>query len=95
MVKQAKRLYRSRKNKVIGGVCGGIGEYFNIDPVLIRLVLVLFSFMGGGGIIAYIIAWMVIPLRNWEKYFNKKYIFAFIYFFILTKDLSKTFFKEF
>ena len=64
MVKQAKRLYRSRKNKVIGGVCGGIGEYFNIDPVLIRLVLVLFSFMGGGGIIAYIIAWMVIPLRN-------------------------------
>ena len=64
MVKQAKRLYRSRTNKVIGGVCGGIGEYFNIDPVLIRLVLVLFSFMGGGGIIAYIIAWMVIPLRT-------------------------------
>lgn len=59
--KNIKRLYRSRKNKVIAGVCGGIGEYFGIDPVLIRLLWVLFAFMGGSGIIAYIIAWIIVP----------------------------------
>ena len=55
-----KRLYRSRTNKVIAGVCGGIGEYFDIDPVIIRLIWILFLFIGAG-IIAYIIAWIVIP----------------------------------
>ena len=55
-----KRLYRSSTNKVIAGVCGGIGEYFDIDPVIIRLVWILFLFIGAG-IIAYIIAWIVIP----------------------------------
>nr|MBI4156298.1 PspC domain-containing protein [Candidatus Woesearchaeota archaeon] len=55
-----KRLYRSNTNKVLAGVCGGIGEYFDIDPVIIRLIWVLFLFMGAG-IIAYIIAWIVIP----------------------------------
>jgi len=56
-----KRLYRSKNNRVIAGVCGGIGEYFNIDPTLIRLLWILFIFMGGSGILAYIIAWIIIP----------------------------------
>lgn len=48
-----KRLYRSSTNYMICGVCGGIGEYFNIDPTLVRLAWVIFSFMGGSGILAY------------------------------------------
>ena len=57
----AKRLYKSRTNKTISGVCGGIAEYFNIDPSLVRLGWIIFSIMGGSGIIAYIIAAIVIP----------------------------------
>ena len=55
-----KRLYRSRTQRMLCGVCGGIGEYFNIDPTLIRLLLVLFG-CRGGGILAYIIAAIIIP----------------------------------
>lgn len=59
-----KRLFRSRKNKVIAGVCGGIGEYLGIDPTLVRLFFILFTFVGGGGILAYIICWMIIPKKR-------------------------------
>lgn len=58
---KGKKLYRSRGNRIIAGVCGGIGEFFNIDPTIIRLLWVLFMFMGGSGIIAYIICWIIIP----------------------------------
>lgn len=54
-------MFRSRKQRIIGGVCGGIGEYFGIDPVLIRLAWVLFCLAGGAGVLFYIIAWIVIP----------------------------------
>ena len=57
----SKRLYRSKKEKMIAGVCGGMAEYFNIDPTLIRLGWVLFCAMGGSGIVAYIIAAIIIP----------------------------------
>lgn len=58
-----KRLYLSDTNKKIGGVCGGIGEYFGIDPTLIRLLTVILTFVTGfvGGIVAYIVAWAIIP----------------------------------
>jgi len=56
-----KSLYRACKNRIIAGVAGGMGEYFNIDPVLIRLIFVLLSIPGGAGIIIYIIAWIIIP----------------------------------
>ena len=56
-----KSLHKSRDNKMIAGICGGIGEYFNIDPTLIRLGWVLFCAMGGSGIVAYIIAAIFIP----------------------------------
>ncbi len=55
------KLYRSKKNRIIAGVCGGIGEYFNVDPTLIRLLWLLISILGGSGILAYIIAWIIIP----------------------------------
>ncbi len=58
---EAKRLCRSRSNKVLGGVAGGIGEYLAVDPILIRLAFVLLTFLGGAGIPAYIIAWIIIP----------------------------------
>ena len=57
-----KRLYRSNVNTMVCGVCGGIGEYFDIDPTLVRLAWVLFSFMSAGsGVLAYIIAAVIIP----------------------------------
>ncbi len=56
-----KRLYKSRKNKVIDGVCGGIAEYLDVDPVLVRLAAVLFIFLGGTAVIAYIIGMIIIP----------------------------------
>lgn len=58
---QVKRLYRSTRQKVIGGVCGGLAEYFEVDVVLIRLVVVLLALIGGPGIIGYIIAWIITP----------------------------------
>ncbi|MBI4151933.1 PspC domain-containing protein [Candidatus Woesearchaeota archaeon] len=57
-----KRLYRSRTDKILGGVCAGMANYFEIDPVLIRLIWVLVAlFSMGLGILAYIIAWIIIP----------------------------------
>ena len=56
-----KRLYRSRENRMLGGICGGIAEYFNIDPTLVRLGWVLFCALGGSGFIAYIIAAIIMP----------------------------------
>lgn len=56
------KLYRSKKNKIIAGICGGIGEYFKIDPTLVRLLWLLISVMSmGAGLVAYIIAWIIIP----------------------------------
>ncbi|MBP8717834.1 MAG: PspC domain-containing protein [Candidatus Atribacteria bacterium] len=57
----AKKLYRSKKDCVIAGVCGGIAEYFEIDSTLVRLLFILIVFLGGAGVVAYIIAWIVIP----------------------------------
>ena len=58
---EPKRLYRSGRDKMFLGVCGGIGEYFNIDPTLVRLAWIIFTCVGGAGIWAYIIAAIVIP----------------------------------
>jgi phage shock protein C len=62
-MKKTKRLYRSGKSKILGGICGGIAEYFNVDPAIIRLLWVLFALGYGSGVLAYIIAWIIIP-RN-------------------------------
>ena len=56
-----KRLYRSKKDRMICGVCGGIANYFNIDPTLVRLAFVLIAMGAGSGILAYIIAAINIP----------------------------------
>ena len=56
-----KRLYKSNVNRMLWGVCGGVAEYFNMDPTLVRLGWVLFCALGGSGRIAYIIAAIIIP----------------------------------
>ncbi len=66
-----KKLYRSKKDKIIGGVCGGIGNHLNTDPTIIRVIWVLGSFLLGiglgrnffwwAGLFAYLIAWIIIP----------------------------------
>ena len=59
-----RKIYLSTTNKKIGGVCGGIGEYFGIDPTIIRLIWFLAIFCEGVGLLAYFIAWLVIPRRS-------------------------------
>ena len=61
---EKKRLYRIENGKMLAGVCGGIAEYFNVDPTLIRLGWVVFCALGGSGILAYIIAALIIPQRK-------------------------------
>ena len=58
------RLYRSRNNSVIAGVCGGMAEYFGIDPVLMRLLWLGLFLCGSIGFFVYIIAWIIIPLSQ-------------------------------
>jgi len=68
MEKQDKRLYKSDSNKVIGGVCGGLGEYFGIDPVIFRIIAVVLIFAHGAGLLIYLIAWLCMPKRNVTAY---------------------------
>ena len=65
--KGVRRLYRSGKDRILGGVCGGIGEYLGVDPVVVRLLWVLSSFWGVG-ILAYIVAWIIIPRNPKHKW---------------------------
>ena len=56
-----KRLFRSQKDKIIFGLCGGIGEYCNCDPTWIRLGFALLTLFGGGGVIIYLVASLIVP----------------------------------
>ena len=63
-----EKLYRSDENKMLAGVCGGIAEYFGVDPTLIRLAWVVFSLLGGSGLLAYILAAIIIPRDDSNLY---------------------------
>ena len=65
--KEVKKIYRSQQDKIIAGVCGGIGEYFNIDPVWIRLLAILLVLVDLVGIILYVAAWIIIPKNPHQK----------------------------
>jgi phage shock protein C len=57
-----RRLYRSRTNRMLGGVLGGIAEYSNLDPTVVRLLFVLLAFVTGGGtLLAYPVLWVIVP----------------------------------
>ena len=66
-----KRLYRSRTDCKFAGVCGGLGEYFNIDPTLIRIITVVLFFAHGVGLLAYIIAWIAMPKEPLQAILDK------------------------
>jgi len=57
----AKKLYRSRSDRKIAGVCGGIAQHFDIDPVLVRVLAVILLLCGSAGLLAYIVLWIVVP----------------------------------
>lgn len=58
-----KKLYRSRTDSKIAGVCGGLGAYFDIDPTLVRLFFIMFFFVGGSAFLAYVVIWLITPLE--------------------------------
>lgn len=58
---EPKRLYRSEKNRMLAGVCGGLAEYFNVDPTIVRLITVVLCCAAGTGVLAYLIAAVIIP----------------------------------
>jgi phage shock protein C len=62
--KPYKKLYRSRKDRMIAGVCGGLADYFAIDSTWIRLIFILFLLLGGSALLVYFIMWIIVPLRS-------------------------------
>lgn len=64
---EPRQFRRSRHDHVVGGVCGGLGQYFGIDPLLPRLAFVALTLAGGSGVLLYIIAWIVIPEATPEQ----------------------------
>ena len=62
----ANKLYRSTVDKMLGGVAGGLAEYFDIDPTIVRVLFVVLTLVGGGGILAYIILWIVVPEKPYQ-----------------------------
>ncbi|MFH1335092.1 MAG: PspC domain-containing protein [Candidatus Zixiibacteriota bacterium] len=62
-----KKLYRSRTNSKIAGICGGLGEYLNVDPTILRVVAVLLVFADGVGLLAYLIGCIIIPRRPYME----------------------------
>ncbi|MCW8398732.1 PspC domain-containing protein [Legionella sp. PATHC038] len=68
MNKPYKKLWRSRRDRKIAGICGGLGVYFSVDPVWIRIIFVVFFLLGGAAFIAYILLWLLIPLEpeDWQ-----------------------------
>ncbi len=69
-MENVNKLYRSEKTKMIGGVAGGLSEYFNVDVVIFRLLFLLLLLFSGGGLLAYIILWIAIPKRPVEHYLH-------------------------
>ena len=61
MSTETQKLYRSRDERMIGGVCGGLGEFFGIDPTLIRLLFVLLTIFGGSGVLVYLVMLLIVP----------------------------------
>lgn len=64
------RLYRSQSDQMIGGVCGGLGNYLNVDPILFRVLFVLALILGGSGLLVYIVLWIAIPEEQLEMNHN-------------------------
>lgn len=62
-----EKLYRSVREKMLGGVCGGLADYFSVDVTLVRLIVLVATFAGGVGILAYVAGWIIIPVNPNEQ----------------------------
>jgi phage shock protein C len=58
---QTRKLYRSKTNRQVAGVCGGLAQYFSIDPTLIRVLFVVLAVLGGSGLLIYLVLWIIVP----------------------------------
>ena len=58
---ETRRLYRSRSNRQVAGVCGGLAQYFNLDATLIRVLFIVLAVLGGAGIVLYVAMWIIVP----------------------------------
>jgi len=61
--KSYKKLWRSRKERKIAGVCGGLAAYFNLDPFWMRIIFILFFLLGGSALLVYVLIWILVPLE--------------------------------
>lgn len=64
MTTRYKKLYRSRKHKMIAGVCSGLADYFGMDPTIMRLIFIFFLLLGGAAMLVYLVMWVVVPLKR-------------------------------
>src|SRR3954465_8197309 len=69
-----KRLERSRSDRVIAGVCGGLGDYFDVDPVIFRIALVVLAFVGGAGLLLYPAAWLLLPEEGHRRSIGESWV---------------------
>jgi phage shock protein C len=63
-MEEPRKLYRSRTQRMLGGVCGGLAEYFNIDATVMRVLFLILAAFGGSGIVLYLVMWIVVPDAN-------------------------------
>ena len=78
-----KRLFKSRKNRIIGGVCAGFASYFNVDPTIVRCIALVLGLVKGAGLLAYLVLWIIMPYDEAEDIYddedldnNNKIMFA-------------------
>lgn len=69
-----ERLYRSVREKMLGGVCGGLADYFSVDVTLVRLIMLVAAFAGGVGFLAYLAAWIIVPVNPAEQSGQHEYL---------------------
>jgi len=60
-MEEPRKLYRSRNQRMLGGVCGGLAEYFNVDTTLIRVLFLVLAVFGGSGLVIYVVMWLIVP----------------------------------
>jgi phage shock protein C len=60
-MEEPRKLYRSRNQRMLAGVCGGLAEYFNVDTTLIRVLFLVLAVFGGSGLVIYVVMWLIVP----------------------------------
>ena len=60
-MEEPRKLYRSRNQRMLAGVCGGLAEYFNVDATLIRVLFLVLTVFGGSGLVIYVVMWLIVP----------------------------------